>query len=461
MLRTVGGGAPTLWESILPSAVLGMPEELERVDRLLEDRRFIEPYRAFFHATLGRPSIPIETYLRLMFLKYRHRLGFESLCREVSDSITWQRFCRIPLGGRVPHPTTLMKITTRCGEQAIRELNDTLIVKAAEAKVLRLHKVRADTTVVEANVAYPVDSSLLAKGITRLARLAKAAHAVGLAPRTRVRDRSRGAHRRARQVVNALRRRGDDARVEVARLNAELARAARRSVREAQAVIRNARRTLRGLGAQGSSRAVAVVQRLEVLAERVAAVAAQTLQRVVEHVTPAGATRIVSLHDPDARPIRKGRLGRPVEFGYKAQVLDNADGVILDWSLERGNPADAPQLVPAIQRVQALTGRTPRAVTADRGYGEAGVEADLRELGVTQVCIPRKGRPGATRRATEHSRSFQRMIRWRTGAEGRINCIKRDYSCRRTQMDTLTGARTWTGHGIFTHNLTKIAGLIG
>jgi len=411
MLRTVGGGAPTLWESILPSAVLGMPEELERVDRLLEDRRFIEPYRAFFHATLGRPSIPIETYLRLMFLKYRHRLGFESLCREVSDSITWQRFCRIPLGGRVPHPTTLMKITTRCGEQAIRELNDTLIVKAAEAKVLRLHKVRADTTVVEANVAYPVDSSLLAKGITRLARLAKAAHAVGLAPRTRVRDRSRGAHRRARQVVNALRRRGDDARVEVARLNAELARAARRSVREAQAVIRNARRTLRGLGAQGSSRAVAVVQRLEVLAERVAAVAAQTLQRVVEHVTPAGATRIVSLHDPDARPIRKGRLGRPVEFGYKAQVLDNADGVILDWSLERGNPADAPQLVPAIQRVQALTGRTPRAVTADRGYGEAGVEADLRELGVTQVCIPRKGRPGATRRATEHSRSFQRMIR--------------------------------------------------
>jgi IS5 family transposase len=224
-------------------------------------------------------------------------------------------------------------------------------------------------------------------------------------------------------------------------------------------VVRNARRTLRRQGEHASARVSAVVQRLEVLAERVAAVAAQTLQRVVEHVTPAGATRIVSLHDPDARPIRKGRLGRPVEFGYKAQVLDNADGVILDWSLEIGNPADAPQLVPAIQRVQALTGRTPRAVTADRGYGEAAIETQLHDLGVTQVCIPRKGRPGAARRATEHSRSFQRMIRWRTGAEGRINCIKRDYGCRRTHMDTLTGARTWTGHGIFTHNLTKIAGL--
>jgi IS5 family transposase len=460
VLRTLNDG-PTLWESILPAPLLGMPAELEAVDRLLDDPRFFEPYRRFFDARLGRPSVPIETYLRLMFLKYRYRLGFESLCREVSDSITWQRFARVPLGGRVPHPTTLMKITSRCGERAIGELNDALVAKAGEAKVLRLHKVRADTTVVEANVAYPVDSSLLARGITRLARLARATRAAGLATRTRVRDRSRGAHRRARQVVNALRRRGDDARVEVHRLNAELARSARRSVREANAVVRNARRTLRGLGTHASARAMVIVQRLEVLAERVSAVAAQTLQRVVEHVTPPGATRIVSLHDPDARPIRKGRLGRPVEFGYKAQVLDNADGIVLDWSVEIGNPADAPQLVPAIQRVHALTGRTPRAVTADRGYGEAAIDARLHELGVTQVCIPRKGRPGAARRAVEHSRSFQRMVRWRTGAEGRISCIKRDYGCRRTQMDTLTGARTWTGHGIFTHNLIKIAGLIG
>ena len=110
MLRTVGD-APTLWESILPPAVLGLPSGLAAVDRLLDDPRFFEPYRAFFHATLGRPSIPIETYLRLMFLKYRYRLGFEPLCREVQDSITWQRFCRISLGGVAPHPTTLMKIT--------------------------------------------------------------------------------------------------------------------------------------------------------------------------------------------------------------------------------------------------------------------------------------------------------------------------------------------------------------
>lgn len=68
--------------------------------------------------------------------------------------------------------------------------------------------------------------------------------------------------------------------------------------------------------------------------------------------------------------IAKGRLGKPVEFGYKAQVMDNDDGVVLDHTLEQGNPADAPQLAPAVKRAIARTGRKPRTVTADRGYGE-------------------------------------------------------------------------------------------
>jgi len=163
VLRTISP-QPTLWESILPECCLNMPAELERIDALLEDPAFFEPFRAHFHISIGRPSIPIETYLRLMFLKFRYRLGFESLYREVADSITWQRFCRIPLGTPVPHPTTLMKITRRCGSGSVDGLNETLLAKAAAAKVLKTNRVRADTTVVEANVAYPTDSGLLTKG---------------------------------------------------------------------------------------------------------------------------------------------------------------------------------------------------------------------------------------------------------------------------------------------------------
>jgi transposase, IS5 family len=259
VLRTVNA-QPTLWESILPPEVLGMPAELVAVDRLLDDERFFEPYRRFFHATLGRPSIPIETYLRLMFLKYRYRLGFEPLCREVQDSISWQRFCRVPLGGRAPHPTTLMKITTRCGQAAVNELNEALLARAAEARVLKTNRVRADTTVIEANVAYPVDSSLLAKGVARLAKLARRARAQGLATRTPLRDRTRSAYRRARDVVNTLRQRGDERRARVHRLNAELAQIARRSIAEARAVIRNAKRRISELGDRATGRQRAIVK---------------------------------------------------------------------------------------------------------------------------------------------------------------------------------------------------------
>jgi transposase, IS5 family len=175
---------------------------------------------------------------------------------------------------------------------------------------------------------------------------------------------------------------------------------------------------------------------------------------------PASAGRLVSMHDPDARPIAKGRLGKPVEFGYKTQVLDNADGIVLDHSVHRGNPADAPLLAPAIDRVHALLGRVVRAVTADRGYGEAKIDGELHERGVTTVVIPRKGKPSQARREVERGRGFRRLVKWRTGCEGRISYLKRRYGLDRTLFDTLAGAQTWCGLGVLAHNTVKIAVLI-
>ncbi len=92
----------SLWESVLPEGCLRLPAGLERVDAWLDDERFFAPFVPYFSARMGRPSIPMETYLRLMFLKHRYRLGYESLCAEVSDSISWRRFCRIDGVGLVP-----------------------------------------------------------------------------------------------------------------------------------------------------------------------------------------------------------------------------------------------------------------------------------------------------------------------------------------------------------------------
>jgi len=146
MLRT-RNVQPSLWESVLPEICLRLPAELERVDAWLDDERFFAPFVAFFDPRIGRPSVPMETYLRLMFLKRRYRLGYESLSAEVSDSISWRRFCRIGLDGRVPHPTTLMKLTTRCGEAAVAGLNEALLARRPGPGCCAPRGVRADTTV--------------------------------------------------------------------------------------------------------------------------------------------------------------------------------------------------------------------------------------------------------------------------------------------------------------------------
>ena len=458
MLRTVCD-QPTLWETILPPEVLGLGGELAAVDALLDDPRFFEPFRAYFDPRFGRPSIPIETYLRLMFLKYRYRIGYETLCREVADSISWQRFCRIPLGGRTPHPTTLMKITTRCGSEVVDQLNEVLLAKAVEARLVKTNRVRADTTVVEADVCYPTDSGLLTKAIGKASRLVERIQRAGAATRTQVVDHVGEARSHAHSIGVWLRRRSGQAKAEVLAISGRLADLASDTIGDAGRVVVNARRYLaRHPHVPKAGRMRAMIDDLDTLVERTHRIIDQTRQRVGGEV-PAGATRLVSLHDPDARPIRKGRLGKPVEFGYKAQMVDNEDGIILDHNVEVGNPPDGPQLVPAIQRVTARCGRPPDQVTADRGYGKASIQKELEDLGVGTVAIPRPGRPTPKRAARQKEPDFAELIRWRTGAEGRISALKRQHGWSRTRLGGIEGARTWCGHGVLSHNLTKLARL--
>jgi IS5 family transposase len=178
---------------------------LSRVDALLDDPVFFAPFVPFFDTRLGRPSTPMEVYLRLMFLKFRYRLGYETLCREVTDSITWAAVLPRPPRRARPAPTTLMNLTTRCGPAAVNGCNGALLAEAAEAKLLRTTRLRADTTVVPADVAFPTDSGLLAKAVRRIAAAGLRVRAAGGATRTRVRGRSRSAGARAREIGAKLR----------------------------------------------------------------------------------------------------------------------------------------------------------------------------------------------------------------------------------------------------------------
>ena len=162
---------PSLWESVLPPELFQLNEELTKVDALLDDERFLTPFRERFGARMGRPTTAVATYLRMVYLKHRYGLGYEVLVKEVSDSLVWRRFCHLTLGDRVPDSTTLIKLTHKYGADTVGALNDALVLKLKEGKVVRGKKLRIDTTVVESDIHHPTDTGLLTDGIRVITRV--------------------------------------------------------------------------------------------------------------------------------------------------------------------------------------------------------------------------------------------------------------------------------------------------
>ncbi len=442
----------TVWDELLPDQAKHLPTELARIDAYLDDDRFTAPWRGHFHARLGRPSVPVPTLLRLLYLKHRYQLGYETLCKEVGDSISWRRFARIPLDQPVPHPTTLSKLVRRAGPAVVDQLNTALVGKLAADKLLRARKLRVDTTVVEADIDYPTDAGLLEEAVTTIGGLVRRLKAHGMASRTRFRDRSRSAGRRLRQLAQTLRRRTGVAVGEVDRLTAELARIARHSVREVAGVQRAAHRTTARRPADGWARRLdGQLDQTVVLTQRLLR---QTALRLAG--TRSIPDRVVSLADPDARPIRKGKLRSPTQFGSTLLLAEDERGFVADHRLSQGNPPDAPQLLPAVRRVSALHGRPPATVVADRGFGFAAGDQALSELGVKRVGLQRTGTPSQRRRELEHTRAFKRLRNWRAGIEARISHLKRSFGLRRSRLRGVAGAQTWVGLGIFAYNLQRM-----
>ena len=438
--RSVG---ESLWEAVLPAELRELPEELGEVDGILDDDRFLAPFRSRLTARIGWPTIPIETYLRLMYLKHRYGLGYEALCKEVADSFTWRRFCRIALDGRVPDPSTLMKLTKRLGPGLLEELNAELLSLAVERKLLRSRRLRVDTTIVEADIRSPTDSGLCAHAVSRLTRLAKRIRAAGLAPRSRVRDRRRSVGKRIR-AISAARVRARQALATLDRLTAEIAERAKQTLREAHTLARNARRN-----ARRKRVSVALVERLERELGAAEQILAQTDLRLAGQRTIPD--RRVSLVDPDARPIRIGSPVRPTAFGYKARVADTAEGFVIADIPERGAPTDGSLLDGAIAKAKR-SGMQLRSVYGDRGFGTSTGDAALTKHKIGDAVIPRQQRAGPR----EHSRNWKRRYRYRNGLEGRISQLKRK-GLRRTRLRSLQGAQTWVGGITLAHNLQRMA----
>jgi transposase, IS5 family len=317
MLRLSGGQVESLFDEALPVEVRELPEDLARLDVSLNDPAVLGPVERAWEVSArghGRPTIPIERLVRLMVIKHRTGWGYETLVREVSDSIHLRRFCLIALTERVPDESTIRKLCRRLGPDVVEEICRVVIAGAVRERRFNPRAARVDSTVVEADVRYPSDLDLAADATKILAR--EAAQTTNLAGdgAPRVRDRSRAANRRLRTLNRTLARRTGQGKQAALRLTGEAGELVARSVRETRRLASRLRARARGRSARVK---LAAAERLEGLADRADKVVRQIRQRVAGEKI---CDRLVSMSDPDARPIRKGKLRSPTEFGYVFQL---------------------------------------------------------------------------------------------------------------------------------------------
>lgn len=449
---------PTIWDAILPPDLLEFNEELAKVDALLDDEKFLAPFIARFNTKTGRPTIPVKTYLRMMYLKFRYQLGYEILVEEVSDSIKWRRFCRIPMDKKVPHSTTLIKLTKRYGPEIIDELNLALIQKAREEKIIKARKLRLDTTAVEADIHHPTDAGLLSDGVRVITRTVKKIMGAVGDIKTKFRDRTRSVKKRILLISKVLKRRFGDSYQEVRKITGEIMDITQQVVNQAQQVVKNVKQQISCQGANLPNKIRSTIQTLEKFIGLTEQVITQTaeVQQGNFHVPD----RIISIFDSEARPIKRGKLHAPTEFGRKVLLTETEEKVITDYRVLDGNPKDDTLLVPTVDRHIETFGRPPWGVATDRGFSSAKNERILKQRGIKRCSLPRKGKLTKSRKEFQSQSWFKRLQRWRAGGEATISVLKRKYGLNRSRFRGDKGTKTWVGLGILAYNLRRIAFLM-
>ena len=444
---------PSFWESVLPPELFQMNEELTRVDKLLDDKRFFAPFRQRFGTTMGRPTTAVATYLRMMYLKHRYQMGYEVLVKEVSDSLAWRRFCHLSLGDRVPDSTTLIKLTHKYGANTVRALNDALVLKLKEGKVIRGKKLRIDTTVVESDIHHPTDTGLLNDGIRVITRvvskLKKAVPGIG----SRFVKHTQKAKKVYLGLMKVIKGRTGEDKVALRNAQKELVKITEEVIaggREVEAELEMLLETpplanrLRG--------------QLDKWIETAEKVVRQT-QEVIKgnrHLP----RRLVSLFDVGARPIKRGKARTDTEFGRKVLLGETDHGIITTYDVLKENPSDTALLKNAVRGHRRLFRKRLKAVAGDRGFYSQSNEDWLKDSGVKQVSIPKRGKVREERRRYQKQFWFKRLQRFRAGIEARISLLKRKFGLKRSRMRGTPGVNIWVGQGIFAHNLWQAARII-
>jgi len=452
----------SLFEVLLPDGHKLWPEWLQRIDTALEDESVIEVVAQALESRWpqsrrrGRPGTPAEVVIRMLILKHLFDWSHDDLEQEIRANLVYRAFTRID-AGEVPDAKTILKIAGALGPDVIAHLHRQVVEVAKRAGVTRGRRFRIDTTVVETNVHYPTDSTLLQDGVRVVTRtMQRASTALGDQP-GRIRNRLRSVTRRVLTIgYQARSPKTRDALVQSYR---KLMATTRAVLRDADTMVRRLgqrRRTATAVTASVLHRTQQHLQQMRPLVERVVA---QTRARVMGGDTHVP-DKVLSVFEPHTTTIRKGKISKPNEFGNLVTIQESEHQIITAYEIHAGRPADVTLWTPALDRHQAIFDRAPDLAAGDRGFSSAANEQAATARGVRRVILPRRGPKTPTRRAYERQAWFRRGQRWRVGCEGRISVINRRHGLRRCRYHGTDGMARWVGLGVIADNLMNIASFV-
>jgi len=449
----------SLFEVLLPDGHKLWPDWLRKIDTLLEDDAVIEVVAQALEKRWpqsrrrGRLGTPAEVVIRLLILKHLFDWSYDDLEREVRANLVYRMFTRIDAGD-VPDAKTILKIARALGPEVIEQLHRQVVEVAKRAGVTHGRRFRIDTTVVETDVHYPTDSTLMRDGVRVLTRTMQRA-STALGDRAgRIRNRLRSVTRRVLIIgYEARSPKTRDAMVKSYRILMATTRAV---LRDATTMVRRLRQRTRTASPQIRPILQRAQHGLAAMRPLVQQVVDQTRARVLSGDTHVPG-KVLSLFEQHTVTIRKGKISKPNEFGNLVTIQEAEHQIVTAFEIHAGRPADVTLWTPALDRHHAIFGRAPDLAAGDRGFSSARNEQAAVDRGVRRVVLPRSGPKSPTRRAYERQRWFRRGQRWRVGCEGRISVLKRRHGLRRCRYHGVNGMHRWVGFGVIADNLMNIA----
>jgi len=331
-------------------------------------------------------------------------------------------------------------------------LHGRLMELARERGLVQGRKMRVDTTVVETNIHYPTDSSLLGDGARVLTRTMKKVEKASGGLKKRIRDRMRSVNKKVMAIALAGRLKGPEGEERRVERYRELLSLTRKILHQAEGVLEETEK-LSGRRRAGRLKPLRAI--LETMSGRVRQVIRQTKARVFQGITQYP-NKILSIFEPHTEIIRKGKTSKPNEFGNMVKVQEAENQIITHYEVFAERPEDSQLLVPAVEQHQRPFGRPPRMVAAATGFYSLKNERTIQALGVRRVAVPSRSTKSSERRTLQRTRWFRSGQRWRTGCEGRISVLKRRHGLNRCRYRGFEGMQRWVGLGVIADNVIQI-----